>query len=38
MARITKDPDERRRELIACAQKLFYSKGYERTTVGDIVD
>ena len=38
MARVTKDPDERRRELIACAQKLFYSKGYERTTVGDIVD
>ena len=37
MARITKDPDERRRELIACAQRLFYSKGYERTTVGDIV-
>ncbi|MGD9318041.1 MAG: TetR/AcrR family transcriptional regulator [Anaerolineae bacterium] len=37
MARITKDPDERRRELIACAQGLFYSKGYERTTVRDIV-
>ncbi|MFC2037736.1 TetR/AcrR family transcriptional regulator [Chloroflexota bacterium] len=38
MTRITKDPDERRRELIACAQELFYSKGYERTAVGDIVD
>ena len=38
MTRITKDPDERRHELIACAQELFYSKGYERTTVGDIVD
>lgn len=38
MARSVKDPDERRREMIACAQKLFYSKGYERTTVGDIVD
>jgi AcrR family transcriptional regulator len=38
MTRIAKDPDERRRELIACAQELFYSKGYERTTVGDIVD
>jgi AcrR family transcriptional regulator len=38
MARVAKAPDERRRELIACAQKLFYSKGYERTTVGDIVD
>lgn len=38
MTRITKDPDERRRELIACAQELFYSKGYEGTAVGDIVD
>jgi AcrR family transcriptional regulator len=38
MTRVTKDPDERRHELIACAQKLFYSKGYERTTVRDIVD
>ena len=38
LARIAKSPDERRHELIACAQKLFYSKGYERTTVGDIVD
>ena len=38
MSRITKDPDERRHELVACAQKLFYSQGYERTTVGDIVD
>ena len=38
MTRITKDPDERRSELIACAQKLFYTKGYESTSVGDIVD
>lgn len=38
MARSVKDPDERRSELIACARKLFYSKGYERTTVGDIVE
>ena len=38
MTRITKDPGERRHELIACAQELFYSKGYKRTTVGDIVD
>ncbi len=37
MARIVKTPDERRRELIACAQKLFYSKGYESTSVRDIV-
>jgi AcrR family transcriptional regulator len=38
MARVTKDPDERRNELIACAQHLISSKGYERTTVRDIVD
>lgn len=38
MARIVKTPDERRRELIACAQKLFYSKGYESTSVRDIVN
>jgi AcrR family transcriptional regulator len=38
MVRITKNPDERRGELIACAQELFYSKGYERTAVRDIVD
>jgi len=38
MKRIVKAPDERRSELIACAQKLFYSKGYEGTTVNDIVN
>lgn len=37
MARIVKAPDERRSELIACAQTLFYTKGYERTSVSDIV-
>lgn len=37
MARITKAPDERRSELIATAQRLFYSKGYESTSVNDIV-
>jgi AcrR family transcriptional regulator len=38
MTRIVKAPDERRSELIACAQKLFYSRGYESTSVRDIVD
>ena len=38
MPRITKKPDERRSELIDCAQRLFYSKGYESTSVRDIVD
>ena len=37
MARISKSPDERRSELIACAQHLFYTKGYESTSVSDIV-
>lgn len=38
MARTTKEPEERRRELIACAQTLFYTKGYEGTSVSDIVN
>ncbi|MFN2137586.1 MAG: TetR/AcrR family transcriptional regulator [Candidatus Promineifilaceae bacterium] len=38
MARISKDPDERRSELIEGAQALFYSKGYENTSVSDIVN
>lgn len=37
MARITKDPDERRGELVASAQKLFFSKGYGKTSINDIV-
>jgi len=37
VARIARAPDERRSELITCAQKLFYTKGYESTSVSDIV-
>jgi len=37
MARTIKAPDERRSELIAAAQELFYTKGYESTSVSDIV-
>lgn len=37
MARTIKAPDERRSELIATAQELFYTKGYESTSVSDIV-
>lgn len=37
MARITKAPEERRSELIATARKLFFTKGYEQTSVSDIV-
>ena len=37
MARIVKDPEERRAEFITTAQQLFFSKGYERTSVNDII-
>jgi AcrR family transcriptional regulator len=37
MTRVTKDPSARRRELITCAQNLFYTKGYDSTSVSDIV-
>ena len=32
-----KAPAVRRAELIDCAQRLFLEKGYERTTVGDVI-
>ena len=35
--RITKNPEERRKELIAIAEQLFIKKGYEQTAVSDIV-
>ncbi len=35
--RISKAPDERRSELIAAAQQLFYTQGYDSTSVSDIV-
>lgn len=38
MARTVKAPDERRSELVVTAQQLFYTKGYERTSVSDIVE
>ena len=37
MARITKDPVVRRNEIIDAAEKLFYSVGYDETSVSDIV-
>lgn len=37
MTRTVKTADERRAELIQAAQTLFYSKGYESTSVSDIV-
>lgn len=38
MARIVKEADERRAEILDCAQKFFYTKGYEQTSVRDIID
>ncbi len=37
MARITKGPAERKNELIDVAERLFLERGYENTTVSDIV-
>jgi len=37
MKRITKGPEERRRELIDTAERLFMKKGYEHTAISDIV-
>jgi AcrR family transcriptional regulator len=37
MARITKNAEERKLELINAAERLFLEKGYERTAVSDIV-
>ncbi len=35
--RVTKDPEERRQELINTAERLFMEKGYEQTAIADIV-
>ena len=35
--RVLKPPAERRRELIDCAQGMFLSRGYERTTINDVI-
>ncbi|PYI52636.1 TetR/AcrR family transcriptional regulator [Paenibacillus flagellatus] len=37
MARVTKNPEERKTEILLAAERLFQSKGYERTAVSDIV-
>lgn len=35
--RISKNPEERKKELIEIAEQLFITKGYEQTAVSDIV-
>lgn len=37
MPRISKEPDERKSEIIDAAQKLFEDIGYEETSVNDII-
>ncbi|MCC0636600.1 TetR/AcrR family transcriptional regulator [Clostridioides sp. ES-S-0001-02] len=36
MPRITKEPNERRQEILDTAMKLFYENGYEKTSITDI--
>jgi len=38
MVRIVKDPEERRRELMDAAERLFITEGYVQTSIGDIVN
>lgn len=38
MTRVSKGPDVRRSELVDAAKRLFFSKGYEKTSIRDIVD
>ncbi len=38
MVRIVKKPEERRKEIIAAAGELFQIKGYEKTTMRDVIE
>lgn len=37
MARVIKDPEERKNDILKAAMELFKEKGYEKTAVSDIV-
>jgi AcrR family transcriptional regulator len=37
MARVNKRPEERRTQLLDCAQAVFFEKGYEAATINDIM-
>lgn len=37
MSRIAKDPEERKKELIDAAERLFIAVGYDQTAISDIV-
>lgn len=34
--RITKEPEERKQEILDTAMRLFHEKGYEKTSIADI--
>lgn len=34
--RITKDPEERKQEILDTAMRIFYEKGYDKTSIADI--
>lgn len=36
--RITKEPEERKQEIIETAMRLFHEKGYEKTSITDIAN
>jgi AcrR family transcriptional regulator len=36
--RVIKAPDVRRAEMVDCAQRLFLLKGYDRTTINDVIE
>jgi AcrR family transcriptional regulator len=38
MPRVVKRPEERRNELLDRAQELFFERGYDQTTVNDIIE
>jgi AcrR family transcriptional regulator len=38
MVRVAKNPAKRKQELIDAAERLFLEKGYERTSISDIVN
>ena len=35
--RIVKPPGQRREELLDCAQALFLARGYDNTTINDVI-
>jgi len=38
MTRVVKKPDVRKNEILDAAQDFFFRKGYESTTIQDILD